>query len=89
MWYSGGSRGGARRARVPLLFLDQTGARRAKKQFFLDRPPSYLRVWMTAPPPPPPPPLSEGLDPPLWHLTFFAQGGGGGMSLILTFRLPT
>ena len=32
---------------------------------------------MTAPPPPPPP-LSEGLDPPLWHLTFLAQGGGGG-----------
>ena len=32
---------------------------------------------MTAPPPPPRP-LSEGLDPPQWHLTFFAQGGGGG-----------
>ena len=36
-----------------------------------DRPPP-------PPPPPPPSPLSEGLDPPLWHLTFFAQGGGGG-----------
>ena len=43
------------------LFLDQTGARRTEKKFFLRPPPSpYLRVWMTGPPP-----LSKGLDPPL------------------------
>ena len=39
-------------------------------KFFWTPPPSYLRIWMTAPPsppppPPPPPPLSECLDPPL------------------------
>ena len=35
----------------PSLFLDQTEARRSEKKFFRDRlPPSYLRVWMTAPP---------------------------------------
>ena len=52
--------GGAAR---PPLFLDQTEARRAEKDFFGDRPPH----------PPPlsqglddhPAPLSEGLDPPL------------------------
>ena len=35
----------------PSLFLDQTEARRSEN-FFRDRlpPPSYLRVWMTAPP---------------------------------------
>ena len=32
-----------------------------KKIFLETGPPSYLRVWMTAPPPP----LSEGLDSPL------------------------
>ena len=45
---SGGFRGGARGARPPPLILDQTEARRAKKNLF-------LRL------PPPPPPLSEGL----------------------------
>ena len=44
--YSGGSRGGAR---VPPLFLDQTLARGAEKNLFLE-------------PPSPPPPLSKGLD---------------------------
>ena len=35
------------------LFLDQTEARRAEKNFLEDRTSPYLRVWMTAPPPPP------------------------------------
>ena len=34
----------------PLVFLDQTEARRAEKIIFETDPPSYLRVWMTAPP---------------------------------------
>ena len=42
------------------LFLDQTEARRAKKIFFGDRPPPYIRVWIT-----PYPPLSQGVDPAL------------------------
>ena len=41
------------------LVLDQTEARRAEKIFLEDRPPPYLRVWMTSPP------LSHGLDPAL------------------------
>ena len=46
--FSGGSKGGARGARPPPLFLDQIEARRAEKYiFFGDRGP----------------PLSEGLDP--------------------------
>ena len=60
---SGGSRGGARGAQAPPLFLDQTEARTAEKLFFgRPAPLLYLRVWMTAPPPPP---LSQGLDPAL------------------------
>ena len=55
---SAGSRRGARGAH-PLLFLDPKGARRAEKKFLRLPPPTYLRVWMTAPP------LCEGLDPPL------------------------
>ena len=47
--YSGRSKGGARGARLP-LFLDQTEARMAEKNFLRDRPP---------------PPLSQGLDPAL------------------------
>ena len=48
------SRGGARGARPPPpLFLDQTEAQGVGKSF-LEDPPSYLRVWMTALPPPPP-----------------------------------
>ena len=36
----------------PLIFLDQTEARRAEKKISGDRaPPTYLGVWMTAPPP--------------------------------------
>ena len=56
---SGRSRGGARGAWSPPLFLDQNEAWRAEKICFGDRPPRYLRVWMTAPHPPPPwsPPL--------------------------------
>ena len=58
------SRGGARGARPsPPLFLDQTEAQRAEKEFF----------WRPGPPlsqglnyHPPPPPLSEGVDPPLF-----------------------
>ena len=45
----------------PHLFLDQTEAWRAKKNFFWVQAPPFLRVSMTAPPPP----LTEGLDPPL------------------------
>ena len=62
-----GSRERAQGARPPLvLFLDQTEARGAKKTFFGDWAPPYLRVWMTAlSPPPPPPPLFQGLDPAL------------------------
>ena len=55
MCYSGGSRGGARMALVPLLFLDQTEARRS----------GSTTVAFNFPCP------------------------GRGMSLILTFRLPT
>ena len=41
--------------RPPRSFLDQTGAGRAKKNFFGDQaPPPYLRLWMTGLPPPPP-----------------------------------
>ena len=36
---------------LPPLVLDQTEARRAEKIFLEDRPPPYLRVWMTSPPP--------------------------------------
>ena len=57
---NGGSRGGTRGVRPP-LFLDQTEARRAEKNFYKTRPPPYLRIWMTAPPLP----LSEDLDTPL------------------------
>ena len=50
----------------PPLFLEQTVARKTEKKFFGHRgPPSYLRVWMTAPPPTP---LSQSLDPAL-HLS--------------------
>ena len=56
----------------PPLFLDQTEAQRAEKNFFQDHPPLYPRVWMTASPPPPQSPLSEGLNPPLqvYHILF-------------------
>ena len=50
----------------PLLFLDQTEARRAEKIFLGDRPPTPLSKGLDdRPPPPPPPPLSQGLDPAL------------------------
>ena len=56
--YSGGFRGGARGAQTPPgpLFLDQTEAQRAEKNFLgdrpprlskgLDNPPPYLKVWI-------------------------------------------
>ena len=45
----------------PALFLHQTEAQRASKNFFKTGPPTtHLRVWMTGPPF-----LSEGLDLPL------------------------
>ena len=47
------------------LFLDQTETRRAEKNFFWDRPPPHLKVWMTWTPPP----LSQGLDPALLFTT--------------------
>ena len=49
VYNSGGSRGGA-----PVLFLDQTEARRTKKILWRLPPPSYLRVWITGRHPPPP-----------------------------------
>ena len=52
--YSGGSRAGPHPP-PPLLFLDQTEARRAGKNVIVSVPP----------PPPPPQPRSEGLDPAL------------------------
>ena len=49
--------------RAPPYFVVQTEARRAEKNFLETRPPpSYLKVWMTAPPPLH---VSQGLDPPL------------------------
>ena len=60
-----GSKERAQGARPPLvLFLDQTEARGAKKTFFGDWAPPYLRVWMPAPPPYSPP-LFQGLYPAL------------------------
>ena len=52
---SGGSKGGAREARVSSLVLDQTEARRAEKILGdcpspPPPPPPYLKVWMTGPP---------------------------------------
>ena len=37
----------------PPLFLDQSEARRAEKNFLQIAPPPFLRVWMTTTPPPP------------------------------------
>ena len=48
---------------VPPLLLDQNEVRGAKKSFFGDRPPPYIRVWMTAAPHP-----SQGLDPALFSM---------------------
>ena len=48
--------GRGRGVRPPFIFRPNWGP----KKLFGDRPPPYLRVWMTAPPPPPFP-LSEGL----------------------------
>ena len=50
VYNSGGSRGGARGARPPLLlFLDETEAQRAEKIFLETKPPPpppYLKVWI-------------------------------------------
>ena len=61
----GGSRGGARGAPAPPVFLDQSKARRVEKIIWRPPPPpaSYHRICMTAPPPPPS--ISRGLDPAL------------------------
>ena len=57
-WSSGGSRGGTRGARAPLIFRPKWGPKGRK--FFLETPPPlYLRVWMTWSP------LSQGLYPAL------------------------
>ena len=55
---SGGSREGARGAWASTLFLDQTEAQRAVKNFFETAAPSPL-------------PSSEGLDPPLIRVVLF------------------
>ena len=47
------------------LFLDRIEARRAEKDFFGDRAPPYLRIWMTWPP------LSQGLDPAMHYICTF------------------
>ena len=62
--HGGGSRGGARGPRLPLIFRPNWGPKDQKKVFLTPPRPLYFRVCMTAPPPPPPP-LSEGLDSPL------------------------
>ena len=87
MWYSGGFRGGAWRAQFPAYFSTKLRPE-WPKTIFLRPPPSYLRVWMTAPPLPP--------SPLIWRsgsatvaFNFFCPGGRGEISLILTFRLPT
>ena len=51
---SGGSRGGAWGARVPLLFLDPTEAQRAEKIFLETTPPLSQGLVDQARPPPPP-----------------------------------
>ena len=56
---SGGSRGGARGAQAPPLFLDQTEAQRAENFFFGHRPPPLSKGLDD------PHPLSQGLDPAL------------------------
>ena len=69
VYNSGGSRGGA-----PVLFLDQTEARRAEN--ILWRPPPLLSQGLDhrAPPPPPPPfPLSEGLDRTIRHCIIYSH----------------
>ena len=54
VYNSGGFRGGAWEAGVPLLFLDQTeAAPKGPKKFFRRPGPPYLRVWMTGCSPPP------------------------------------
>ena len=75
---------------LPLIFRPNWGPKDQKTIFFLR--------------PPPPPLLSQGVDdcptpppsPLIWRsgsatvvFNFPCPGGGGGMSLILTFRLPT
>ena len=61
IYFSGGSRGGARGARPP-LFFDQNEARKAEKIFGGDPP----LLSQALDDPPPPSPLSEGLNPPLY-----------------------
>ena len=70
---SGGSRGGAG-GFLPPLFLDQTEARRAEKNFWETTPLISGSGW----PPPPPPPLSEALGPPLVS----------NINLLLTISIP-
>ena len=58
---SGGSTGGAREPRPPLIFRPNWGPKDRKKLFLETAlPHPYLRVWMTCTPLPPP--LSQGLD---------------------------
>ena len=55
----------------PPLFLDQTEAQRAEKNFFQDHPPLYPRVWMTASPPPHPLPLIRRSESTTASLPYF------------------
>ena len=63
----------------PLIFLDQTEARRAEKKISGDRgPPTYLGVWMTAPPPSRPLVSRSGSGTVDLNGIRVAGGGGGG-----------
>ena len=60
--YSSGSRGRARGARPHPSFLDQTEARRAKKNFLRSAPPLSQGLNDRPPPPPFPPPPPIGMS---------------------------
>ena len=62
--YSGGSRGGAGGAPPP-YFQTEMRPEGPKKDFSGDRPPSYLRIWMTWPP------FPQGLDPSMHYICTF------------------
>ena len=51
--YRGGSRGGPRGAQPPPPYFETKLRPEGLKTFLGDRPPTYLRIWMTATPPPP------------------------------------
>ena len=88
MWYSGGSRGGARMALVPLLFLDQTEAWRAKKNFFFLRPACLISGCGWPPHPTPPNPLICRSGSTTVAFNFPCPRGGGGCPWSSHFAFP-